>query len=371
MKPDKKTSANLSVRLKDMGVSEFKRQTFYALENLRKGNIAAKIVGSALFVLIVANATLIFLNIQYDNNVLPASFVGAFYVFSTACFCLEYLARIWIADLAFGDCTRLQARLKYIISPFGIIDLLSFAPSMISWFFPITSMLIHAIGILRLVRLVKLTRYMRGFRTIGRVMVKHYHEIVAAFLVILLLIVVSSVIMYEAEHAAQPKQFNDLFQGLWWAVETVTGTGYGDIVPITPLGKLAGGIIMLLAVGLIAIPGGIFSAGFVAEYQNANLRKIERDVKRTSDTVKKTSTETEQHLTNQVRHNDAELEHKVQENDAKENLHVKDMVDESERTEDADIERELQDAADVANDMADAQDVLHDMRQAENDRSEK
>lgn len=267
---------SLRSRLKDS--SEFKRQTFYALENPKRGNLAAKIVGYALFVLIVLNAITVFFTVQVDTDAFEGSIVDIFFKFSTVCFALEYCCRIWIADLAFGNCTRARAKLKYIISPMGLIDFLSFVPSVVSWFLPVTPALIHAIGVIRLVRLAKVTRYMRGFRTIGRVLRKHYREIVAAFLVILLLIIASSVVMYEVEHPVQPDKFNDLLSGIWWAVETVTGTGYGDIVPITPLGRVIGSIIMLLALALVAIPGGIFSAGFVAEYQNANLRRIERDI---------------------------------------------------------------------------------------------
>lgn len=362
-KREKRSSSSLTTRLEKLTKSEFKRQTFYALENIRKGNIAAKIFGSLLFILIVANATVIFVSIQIGNNTDPNAAINTFYVISTFCFFIEYIARIWIADLAFGDCTRLQARFKYIFSPLGIIDLLSFAPSMISWFVPITPAIIHAIGILRLVRLVKLTRYMRGFRTIGRVLKKHYHEIVAAFLVILLLIVISSVIMYELEHEAQPKEFNDLFQGVWWAVETVTGTGYGDIVPITPWGKFLGGVIMLLALALIAIPGGIFSAGFVAEFQNANLRKIERDVRRTThqeeDDVEEADEEEDQKVHSQITRSDEAEDRKIE-----------DQVQASEEEQDQKMNREIRDATDIMNDMQDAQDVLHDMRQTEGERAE-
>lgn len=288
---DHKKRSGLSKRLRMLSSSEFKRQTFYALENIRRGNALAKVGGCLLFVLIVTNAALVFVSAQSGLDPLSENIVNSIFVFSTICFFIEYLARIWIADLAFGDCTRLQARFKYVFSPLGIIDLLSFAPSMVSWFLPVTPALINAIGVLRLIRLVKVTRYMRGFRTIGRVLRKHYREIVAAFLVIVLLIIVASVVMYEVEHEAQPEAFDSLFQGVWWAVETVTGTGYGDIVPITTLGKAVGMVIMLLALALVAIPGGIFSAGFVAEYQNADLRKIERGVRDTSRHTEETSNE--------------------------------------------------------------------------------
>ena len=151
---------------------------------------------------------------------------------------------------------------------------------MAAWFLPVTPALQNVISVVRLVRLIKISRYMRGLRTIGRVISKHYHEIVASFLVIAMLVVVASVVMYEIEHPAQPDKFNNLLSGIYWAVTTVTGTGYGDLVPITPAGRIVGSVIMFLSVALVAIPGGIFSAGFVAEFQNANLRKIERDVRR-------------------------------------------------------------------------------------------
>ncbi len=265
--------------------SAFKHETFYALENLRQGNVATKLIGIFLFFLIIANAVVVLFSVQADVEPITSGILSVFLVFSTICFCIEYIARIWIADLVFRNRTRSKARMKYILSPMGIIDLLSFAPNMISWFLPVTPAITHTVNVLRLIRLVKVTRYMRGFRTMGRVLRKRNREIVAALLVIILVIIVTSVVMYEVEHEAQPAAFNSLFQGIWYAVETVTGTGYGDIVPITVPGKICGMIIMILSLGLVAIPGGIFSAGFVAEFQNAKVLKDEHDVERTLQVV--------------------------------------------------------------------------------------
>lgn len=269
----------LSKRTRLTHSSKFKRQVFYALEIDRQhATLPSRIVGGFLFLLIVANAVLVFLSAQPDLEPIAAHSLTVFFVFSTFCFFLEYCSRVWTADLAYGNCTRARARVKYIFSALGIIDFLSFAPSMVSWFLPVTPAIIHTVNLLRLIRLVKVTRYMRGFRTMARVMRKHYHEIVASFLVIILVMFVTCVVMYEFEHAAQPHVFTDLFQSFWFAVETVTTTGYGDIVPITTVGKICAMLVMLLALGLIAIPGGIFSAGFVAEFQNANMHRIVHDV---------------------------------------------------------------------------------------------
>lgn len=280
LKPEKAASKVLSKRTRMLNTSEFKRQVFYALEDMQQGKALTRIVGIFLYLLIVSNAVVVFFSAQPDLEPLTTNILNVFYVFSTICFFLEYVSRVWISDLAYGNCTRARARVKYIFSVLGIIDFLSFAPSMISWFLPVTPTIIHAVNVLRLIRLLKVTRYMRGFRTMARVMRKHYQEVVASFLVIIIVMIVTCVVMYEVEHEAQPDKFTNLFQSFWFAVETVTTTGYGDLVPITTLGKICGIIVMMLSLGLIAIPGGIFSAGFVAEFQNANMRKIERDVKR-------------------------------------------------------------------------------------------
>lgn len=266
-------AARLARRLKLASASELKRQTFYALENASRGRLAAKATGFALFALIVANAVIVFFSAEPGLDPVAAWVIARFYTFSTICFGLEYLARIWIADLAFGDVSPWRARLRYVCSPLGIIDLLSFMPNLVAWFVPVTPQLHDAVNVLRLVRLIKISRYMRGLRTIGRVLSKRKHEIVASFLVIGLLVVVSSILMYEIESPVQPDAFNSLLTGLYWAVETVTGT------------------VMLLSVALVAIPGGIFAAGFVAEFQNASLRKIERDERRGSRPAAKAPTD--------------------------------------------------------------------------------
>lgn len=256
-----------------------KRETFYALEDIRKASLVGRIFGIGLFVLIIANALLIFVMadpVQGGENVfLSADPIGWFFRFSTVCFALEYLARIWTADFLYGSLPPWRARLKYLTSLWGIIDLLAFLPNLLSWFIPMTSAIRNTVNLLRLVRLIKISRYMRGLETIGRVLAMRRHEIIASLMVLLLLICVSSVLMYEVEHPAQPDKFNSLLTGIYWAVTTVTSTGYGDIVPVTNLGRILGSLIMLLGVGIVAIPGGILSAGFVAEYQNTSQHRIE------------------------------------------------------------------------------------------------
>lgn len=259
------------------GAPHLKRETFYALENVRLASRPFKIVGFLLFVLIAANAVAVLATTSPNIYPYVADYVEGFYAFSTVCFFAEYLGRIWVADLAYEDRSPAKARARYVFSIWGLVDLLSFLPSMLSWFMPMTSALRDFVNVMRLVRLIKISRYMRGLRTIGRVLSKRRSEIVASFLVLALLVLIASTVMYEIEHPVQPDKFDTLLSGIYWAVTSVTATGYGDLAPVTPAGRALGSLIMFLSVALVAIPGGIFSAGFVAEFQNVNRPKIKRE----------------------------------------------------------------------------------------------
>lgn len=247
--------------------SPFKQQAYFALEDVRHGNTAARFFGVMLFVLIVSNAVLVFAETQPD---IPAGVSAAFLAFglaSSVCFAGEYAARLWTADLVHPNMRPARARLRYALSPMGIIDLMAFAPGLLVLFVPVSASMLNAARIIRLLRLIKLSRYMRGLRSIARVFRKRRQEIVAAFMVLALLTVTASVLMYEIEHPVQPDVFDSVFTGMYWAMTTITSTGYGDLVPVTAAGRFVGFCTMLLSIGVVGIPAGIFSAGFVSEFR--------------------------------------------------------------------------------------------------------
>lgn len=260
--------------------SAFKREAYFALEDVRRGNAVARIVGIALFALIVANAILVFAETQPGIPAGVSAALLAFGLASSVCFGLEYAARLWTADLVHPDASPARARMRYALSPMGIIDLLAFAPGLLVLFapgllvlfVPVSSSMLNAARIVRLVRLIKLSRYMRGLRSIACVFRKRRPEIVAAFMVLALLTVTASVLMYEIEHPVQPEKFDSVFTGMYWAMTTITTTGYGDLVPVTAAGRLVGFCTMLLSIGVVAIPAGIFSAGFVSEFRAQDAR---------------------------------------------------------------------------------------------------
>lgn len=247
-------------------VSRQKWQVYLALEDPFRAWPIARFCGVGLIVLIVLNAFLV----GVTNQEVPSDLQGLVFWFgvaSTVVFAVEYACRIWVADLMYPHTRPFRARLRYMLSLMGLIDLLAVVPALVLYLVPGSAAPRDAVRIIRLVRLIKLSRYMLGLQSIARVFVKRRQEIIAAFMILALLTVASSVLMYDAEHAAQPDRFDSVLTGLYWAMTTITTTGYGDLVPITPVGRLLAFVIMVLAIGAVAIPAGIFSAGFIEEFR--------------------------------------------------------------------------------------------------------
>lgn len=268
--------------LRFAGRTPRKQQTYLALEDPLAAGHLGRTCGIGLIILIVLNAFLLNGYSTAADDALGGVFIG-FSIFSTTVFGIEYGCRIWVADMLYPELSPAKARIRYLFSLMGILDLLAFLPSVIMWFVPDAAAVSDAVRIIRLVRLIKISRYMRGLRTIGLVFNERKAEIIAAFMVLALLTIASSVLMYEAEHAAQPDSFDSVFTGVYWAMTTITTTGYGDLVPITPLGRLIGFVTMVLAIGAIAIPSGIFSAGFVEAFRSQRLDERASEVNEGAD----------------------------------------------------------------------------------------
>lgn len=252
--------------------SNFKQNAFTALEDFPHAKGISSVCVRVLVALIILNVFLVFIEADSILSEGLAPVLAIFSFISSICFGIEYFLRVWIADLVYTEVASRKARLRYMLSPMGLIDLFAFAPGLLLVAFPTFSSVLSVALIARLIRLIKLTRYMRGLRSLSRVMKTCRSEIVSAFMVLGLLMVAASVLMYEVENPVQPDKFDSVFTGMYWAMTTITTTGYGDLVPITNLGRLIGFVTMFLSIGVVAIPAGIFSAGFVAEYKNMPFR---------------------------------------------------------------------------------------------------
>ncbi|HTP37029.1 MAG TPA: cyclic nucleotide-gated ion channel [Methyloceanibacter sp.] len=225
---------------------------------------AGRLVNAFIIVLIILNA------IAFAADTVPAlaeRYAVEFEVFnvvSVIVFTIEYVLRVWssVEIPMLSRLPRWQARLRFATRPMMIIDLLAFFPWYLHWIYPMD---LRVLRVFRLFRLLKLVRYSPALQTLGRVVADEYRALLGALLVILVLLLFSATVMYYLEREAQPDKFGSIPDAAWWALATLTTVGYGDVVPVTPLGKLLGGVVMLLGVGMIALPVAIIATGFSQE----------------------------------------------------------------------------------------------------------
>lgn len=197
---------------------------------------------------------------KYEGLLLAIEGITVFY------FVIDYVLRIITARFLYPSEKEFTAILKYMFSFIGIVDLLSFLPYYLPIFFPAGTVAFRMIRIVRIFRLFRINAYHDSLSVITSVIVDKGQQLIASVFIILVLMIASSLCMYSLEHEAQPEVFKNAFSGIWWATSTLLTVGYGDIYPITTLGKLFGIFISFLGVGMVAIPTGIISAGFVNQY---------------------------------------------------------------------------------------------------------
>ncbi len=183
--------------------------------------------------------------------------------FTVIIFSTEYLLRIWTADLKYPDLGKVAARLKFISSPMGIVDLVAILPFYLPFVLVFDMRFVRLLRILRLLRVLKLKRHSRALGIIAKIFYEKRSELSITLFVTFILLLISSSVMYNLEHNAQPEAFPNIISSFWWAIATLTTVGYGDVYPITAWGKFFGGIIALLGIGMVALPTGIISAAFI------------------------------------------------------------------------------------------------------------
>lgn len=194
-------------------------------------------------------------------------------------FLLDYVLRLMAARIIFPRPTAFRSVCAYVFSFSGIIDLLSFLPHYLPIFFPAGVIAFRVFRIIRIFRLFRINAYYDSLNAITEVLSKKKQQLVSSVFIILILMLASSLCMYSVEHEAQPEVFRNAFSGIWWSVSTLLTVGYGDIYPITTLGKLLSTVITFLGVGMVAIPTGIISAGFVEQYSHMqNYDRLSREM---------------------------------------------------------------------------------------------
>jgi voltage-gated potassium channel len=217
------------------------------------------------FIILLIVLNVIAIGIEPISNLDPQVISGLriFEIFSVAIFTLEFCMRIYISDITHPSTSRFKSALKFVISPYGLIDLFAILPFYLPFIILIDLRFIRILRLIRFFRILKISRYNSTLNLIGAVIKDKKAELGMTLFVTFLILVIASFLMFHIEGPVQPDKFPNVFSTMWWAIATLTTIGYGDVFPITGLGKVLSGIIALLGIGLVALPTGIISAGFI------------------------------------------------------------------------------------------------------------
>ena len=198
--------------------------------------------------------------------------LDGFEYFSVAIFSLEYLARLWscTADARYSH--PLWGRLRYVFSPMALVDLCAILPTFLT-FTQVDLRMVRALRLVRLARLAKLGRYSQASNLLVRVLAAKREELVLTMSLLVVLALFCATAMYYAEGTVQPDKFPDIPSAMWWALMTITTVGYGDVFPVTPVGRIIAVFTSLIGILMIALPTGVFGAAFVEELNNRRREK--------------------------------------------------------------------------------------------------
>ncbi len=240
------------------------RRFIYVMFEQSNSSPWARLLNLSLMLLIMANVLAVILASDRSIYLELQTFFDNFELFSIIVFTLEYLLRAWASVENPRYRSALTGRLKYLISPMALVDLVAILPFYLGLFFNIDTRILR---VLRLFRIFKLSRHFSAMSVLLAVIRTELPTLVSAIFVMLVLIVLASAGMFLVEREVQPETFGTIPRAMWWATITLTTVGYGDVIPVTNAGKILGIFITILGVGMAALPAGIIASGFNREVQ--------------------------------------------------------------------------------------------------------
>ncbi len=239
----------------------FRKQLYLILDPGTRGGLTERIFEILLIAIIVLNIVAIILESVPSMEAQYHNLFNNFELFSVTFFTVEYIARMYciVENSKFRD--PLYGRIRYAGTAMAIVDLLAFMPFYLT-FLPIDLRFLRIFRLMALFRMFKITRYMQAMIIFKKVIAERKEQLVLSFIFIIFILIIISFFMYLVEREAQPDKFGSIPEAMWWGMATLTTVGYGDSVPITPMGKVLGGLFAIAGVAFLALPAGILSSGF-------------------------------------------------------------------------------------------------------------
>jgi voltage-gated potassium channel len=250
-----------------------RKRIYEILETASVDDSASRVFDIFIITLITLNVVAVILETVESLAAQFSTVFATFELFSIIIFTVEYVLRLWVCTAGKKGANPVTDRMRFVIKPMALIDLVAILPFYLPVMFPLDPRFMRALRLFRLFRLFKMGRYSESLQTLGNVMKAKKEEIIVTFFVISLLLIFASSTIYYVEHDAQPEAFSSIPAAMWWGVATLTTVGYGDVYPITPLGKFLGAVIALLGIGMFALPAGILASGFAEELQKKSDQK--------------------------------------------------------------------------------------------------
>lgn len=244
---------------------EYKKRIFDIIQIGNRSDTVSLFFDLLITVVIVLNISVCFLQ-TFDQAAAYTQVFNEIEAVTVFIFVVEYALRLWTAEYLYPQSKRGVAVLKFAGSFYGVIDLLSFLPYFLPFFFPSGAVVFRMLRVVRIFRLFRINASYDAFNVITDVLKDKKDQLVSSIFLVLILMLASSLCMYGLEHDAQPDKFANAFSGIWWSMSTLLTVGYGDIYPVTLGGRLMAIVISFLGVLMVAIPTGIISAGFVEYY---------------------------------------------------------------------------------------------------------
>ncbi|MDR2632788.1 MAG: potassium channel family protein [Treponema sp.] len=238
-----------------------RKRVFEILERGMPGDTLSIVVDYGIILIIVLNIVAVIISSFNDLPVLLTRGLSIFEYLSIGIFTLEYGLRLWTAPYKYPS--RRFPYLRYILSFMALIDLCAILPFYLPFIVGVDLRVLRILRLFRLLRILKLNRYNNAVELIAQVFKGEKEKILTTVFMTGVMLLLAASVMYYVENAAQPDKFPNIIATLWWAVATLTTVGYGDVYPITHIGKVLSGLIAILGIGLVALPAGIISSGFI------------------------------------------------------------------------------------------------------------
>jgi voltage-gated potassium channel len=244
-------------------LERLKRRTYEILENHEHESTIGHMVNLYIISIVLLNVIVVILETEDSIQNTYGNFFLVFDGLTAIVFMLEYGLRLWVCTENPKYASPVRGRLRYARSFMAIVDLLAILPFFVQ-FLPAMRVL-RLLRVARVLRLLKLARYSEATDMLVRVIRNKKEELYITLGIGVVLIIVSSTLVYYAENEAQPDKFSSILSTMWWSVITLATVGYGDVYPVTALGRIFGALTALFGIGLFALPTALIGTGFVEE----------------------------------------------------------------------------------------------------------